>query len=217
MSCWMNWWTLDSHRQLTARSSKSERTHAHTPCTHTSRTPGLISSLADTLPRRVQSLRWPSPRCRPRSPTPSPGGQKVLNTRRTRSSLMSSNPSTYWWDVGMINWSSLFVAFRFINNTYYIVIGIVIQLMISFTWTSSTVSIRFIWHTLMCSLSFCLLFSFSTLLHFAVFYFRWTLTAVWWAATSWAALSWRPCCQGCLSSAWALTTGCFLPSVDVSM
>lgn len=44
---------------------------------------------------------------------------------------------------------------------------------------------------------------------------RWMPMAVWWAVTLWAALSWKPCCLGCLSCGWASTIECFLLSLDV--
>ena len=53
---------------------------------------------ADTSLRKEPSSRWQSPKCRPPSPTLSPGGQRGSNTRRTRSLSMSSSPSTYWWE-----------------------------------------------------------------------------------------------------------------------
>lgn len=56
----------------------------------------LNSLFADTSLRKGQSWRLQNPRCQPQSPTPSPGGQRGSNTRRTRSSLMSLSPSMYW-------------------------------------------------------------------------------------------------------------------------
>lgn len=39
--------------------------------------------------------------------------------------------------------------------------------------------------------------------------------AVWWAATLWAASSWRPCCLGCLNCVSVSTIVCFFLSLDV--
>ena len=79
----------------------------------------LIPSLADTLLRKVPSLRWQRPRCRPPSPMLSPGGQRASNIRRTRSLLMSSNPSMCWWAGFLSSVMIASITIRFINYRNY--------------------------------------------------------------------------------------------------
>lgn len=42
-------------------------------------------------------------------------------------------------------------------------------------------------------------------------------TAVWWAATSWAASNWRLCSLGCLNCVWASMIVCSFPWLDVRL